>query len=303
MKSSLKPDWGSVLTAMVTPFDASGAIDEEGVRRLVEHLLATGSDGLVVCGTTGEAPTLSLDEKRRMFALVKEATRGRGAVIAGTGTNDTRDAVAMSKMAEDVGMDGVLVVTPYYNKPSQQGLYCHFRTVAESISLPVMLYNVPSRTSVNLEATTCLRLARDVPNIVALKEAGGNMLQISDVVAGAPEGFRVYSGEDALTLPMLALGASGVVSVTSHLVGRDLKAMIEAFRAGRHDEAFRLHAKMLPVVRACFQPTTPSPVPLKAALNMLGLPVGPPRLPLVEATDREKEVVRTALASAGLLPQ
>jgi len=303
MKSSLKPDWGSVLTAMVTPFDASRAIDEEGVRRLVEHLLATGSDGLVVCGTTGEAPTLSLDEKRRMFALVKEATRGRGAVIAGTGTNDTRDAVAMSKMAEDVGMDGVLVVTPYYNKPSQQGLYCHFRTVAESISLPVMLYNVPSRTSVNLEATTCLRLARDVPNIVALKEAGGNMLQISDVVAGAPEGFRVYSGEDALTLPMLALGAIGVVSVTSHLVGRDLKAMIEAFRAGRHDEAFRLHAKMLPVVRACFQPTTPSPVPLKAALNMLGLPVGPPRLPLVEATDREKEVVRTALASAGLLPQ
>ena len=303
MKSSLKPDWGSVLTAMVTPFDASGAIDEEGVRRLVEHLLATGSDGLVVCGTTGEAPTLSLDEKRRMFALVKEATRGRGAVIAGTGTNDTRDAVAMSKMAEDVGMDGVLVVTPYYNKPSQQGLYCHFRTVAESISLPVMLYNVPSRTSVNLEATTCLRLARDVPNIVALKEAGGNMLQITDVVAGAPEGFRVYSGEDGLTLPMLALGAIGVVSVTSHLVGRDLKAMIEAFRAGRHDEAFRLHAKMLPVVRACFQPTTPSPVPLKAALNMLGLPVGPPRLPLVEATDREKEVVRTALASAGLLPQ
>jgi len=291
------------LTAMVTPFDASGAIDEEGVRRLVEHLLATGSDGLVVCGTTGEAPTLSLDEKRRMFALVKEATRGRGAVIAGTGTNDTRDAVAMSKMAEDVGMDGVLVVTPYYNKPSQQGLYCHFRTVAESISLPVMLYNVPSRTSVNLEATTCLRLARDVPNIVALKEAGGNMLQITDVVAGAPEGFRVYSGEDGLTLPMLALGAIGVVSVTSHLVGRDLKAMIEAFRAGRHDEAFRLHAKMLPVVRACFQPTTPSPVPLKAALNMLGLPVGPPRLPLVEATDREKEVVRTALASAGLLPQ
>lgn len=291
------------MTAMVTPFDASGAIDEEGVRRLVEHLLATGSDGLVVCGTTGEAPTLSLDEKRRMFALVKEATRGRGAVIAGTGTNDTRDAVAMSKMAEDVGMDGVLVVTPYYNKPSQQGLYCHFRTVAESISLPVMLYNVPSRTSVNLEATTCLRLARDVPNIVALKEAGGNMLQITDVVAGAPEGFRVYSGEDGLTLPMLALGAIGVVSVTSHLVGRDLKAMIEAFRAGRHDEAFRLHAKMLPVVRACFQPTTPSPVPLKAALNMLGLPVGPPRLPLVEATDREKEVVRTALASAGLLPQ
>lgn len=301
MTAKQDPRWGAVLTAMVTPFTSGGEIDAPAVSNLVDYLFSHGSDGLVVCGTTGEAPTLSLGEKRRMFELVKEAARGRGAVIAGTGTNDTRDAVEMSKMAEDIGVDGLLVVTPYYNKPSQEGLYRHFRTVAEAVSLPVMLYNVPGRTSVNIEASTVVRLARDVPNIVALKEAGGNMLQITDVVAGVPDGFAVYSGEDGLTLPMLALGARGVVSVTSHLVGTDLQAMIRAFQAGSHAEAFRLHARMLPIVRACFQPTTPSPVPLKAALNMLGIPVGPPRLPLVGATDREREIMRTALAGYGLL--
>lgn len=296
-----KPEvsWGAVLTAMVTPFTDSGEVDEPAVPELVEYLLANGSDGLVVCGTTGEAPTLSIAEKRRMFELVKEAVKGRGAVIAGTGTNDTRDAIEMTRMATEVGVDGVLVVTPYYNKPSQEGLYRHFRAVAEATPLPVMLYNVPGRTSVNLEAATVVRLAKDVPNIVALKEAGGNMMQITDTAAAVPPGFRIYSGEDGLTLPMLALGAYGVVSVTSHLVGKDLKAMIEAFQAGDHARAFDRHARMLPIVRACFQPTTPSPVPLKAALNMLGVRVGPPRLPLVEATEREREIVRTALTGYG----
>lgn len=296
-----KPEvsWGAVLTAMVTPFTESGELDEPAVPKLVEYLLSNGSDGLVVCGTTGEAPTLTMTEKRRMFELVKEAVKGRGAVIAGTGTNDTRDAIEMTRMATEVGVDGVLVVTPYYNKPSQEGLYRHFRSVAEATPLPVMLYNVPGRTSVNLEAATVVRLAKDVPNIVALKEAGGNMMQITDTAAAVPPGFRIYSGEDGLTLPMLALGAYGVVSVTSHLVGKDLKAMIEAFQAGDHARAFELHARMLPIVRACFQPTTPSPVPLKAALNMLGVRVGPPRLPLVEATDREREVVRAALTGYG----
>lgn len=296
-----KPEvsWGAVLTAMVTPFTESGELDEPAVPKLVEYLLSNGSDGLVVCGTTGEAPTLTMTEKRRMFELVKEAVKGRGAVIAGTGTNDTRDAIEMTRMATEVGVDGVLVVTPYYNKPSQEGLYRHFRSVAEATPLPVMLYNVPGRTSVNLEAATVVRLAKDVPNIVALKEAGGNMMQITDTAAAVPPGFRIYSGEDGLTLPMLALGAYGVVSVTSHLVGKDLKAMIEAFQAGDHARAFDLHARMLPIVRACFQPTTPSPVPLKAALNMLGVRVGPPRLPLVEATDREREVVRAALTGYG----
>jgi len=294
-------DWGRVLTAMVTPFDAEGRIHEQGTRDLVGHLLSHGSDGLVVCGTTGEAPTLSLDEKRRMFELVMETAGGRGAVLAGTGTNDTRDAVELSEAAAAVGVDGLLVVTPYYNKPSQEGLYRHFRAVAEATTLPVMVYNVPGRTSVNMEAATCLRLAREVPNIVAVKEAGGNMMQITDLISGAPDGFRVYSGEDGLVLPMLALGAHGVVSVTSHVVGPDMQAMIRAFLAGRTNEAARLHARMLPIVRACFQATTPSPVPVKAALNMLGVAVGRPRLPLVEANEREIEIVGHALRGHGLL--
>lgn len=294
-------EWGRVLTAMATPFRKDGSLDEEGVVRLVDHLFSHGSDGLVVCGTTGEAPTLSFQEKRTLFVLARDAARGRGAILAGTGTNDTRDAVEMSRMAAEVGVDGLLVVAPYYNRPSQEGLYRHFRTVAEATRLPVMLYNVPGRTSVNIEAATVLRLARDVPNIVALKEAGGNMMQITDVVAGAPDGFRVYSGEDGLVLPMLALGCYGVVSVTSHLVGDDMQAMIQAFLRGDPGTAARLHARMLAIVRACFQPTTPSPVPLKAALELLGLPAGPPRLPLVEASANEKEIVRRAMQNYGLL--
>lgn len=287
--------WGRVLTAMVTPFDAGGRLAEEAIPALVDHLFDKGSDGLVVCGTTGEAPTLSFHEKRRCFELVRDAAKGRGDVLAGTGTNDTHDAVELSRMAEEIGVDGLLVVTPYYNKPSQEGLYRHFRTVAEAVSLPVMLYNVPGRTSVNLEASTVLRLARDVPNIVAVKEASGNLLQATDIVSGAPDGFVLYSGEDGLTLPLLAVGAYGVVSVTSHLVGPGIQAMFAAFLGGNHAEAARLHARMLPVVRACFQPTTPSPVPLKAALNRLGIEVGPPRLPLVEATESELGRVLQAL--------
>lgn len=293
--------WGRILTAMVTPFDPAGRLDEQAVERLVDHLFSNGSDGLVVCGTTGEAPTLTFAEKRRMFELALAAARSRGPVLAGTGTNDTHDAIAMSQMAAEVGVDGLLVVTPYYNKPSQEGLYRHFRAVAEAVTLPVMLYNVPSRTGVNLEASTALRLGRDVPNIVAVKEAGGNMMQITDLVAGAPEGFRVYSGEDALVLPMMAVGCYGVVSVTSHLVGKDMQTMIQAFLAGDVETAARLHAKMLPVVRACFQPSTPSPVPVKAALNLLGVPVGDPRLPLVPANDQETLIVRKALQAVGVL--
>lgn len=293
-------DWGQVLTAMATPFREDGAIDEPGVRRLVDYLFDNGSDGLVVCGTTGEAPTLAPDEKVRMFRLVKEAARGRGPVIAGSGDNETATSIELSREAERVGVDGLLLVTPYYNKPSQEGLYQHFRAVAEAVRVPVMLYNVPPRTSVNIEAATVLRLARDVKNIVAVKEASSNLVQVSEIVAGAPDGFSLYSGEDGLILPTLAVGGVGVVSVTSHLVGRDIKAMHRAFFAGDYREAARLHARMLPIVRACFQPTTPSPVPLKTALNLLGLPAGPLRLPLVAANERETEIVLAALEGYGL---
>ena len=294
-------EWGRVITAMVTPFDSAGGIDEAGVRRLVNYLLENGSDGLVVSGTTGESPTLTATEKLRLFHLVKDAVGGRGSVIAGTGGNSTAESLHLSQEAARTGVDGVLLVTPYYNKPSQEGLYQHFKTVAESVDLPVMLYNVPPRTSVNMEAATVLRLARDVRNIVAVKEASGNLTQATDIIAGAPDGFRLYSGEDAVTLPLLSVGGYGVVSVTSHIVGRDLHAMHRAFFGGDVVEAARLHAKMMPVVKACFQSTTPSPAPVKAAVNMLGIPVGELRLPLVDVNEKERDAVRAALSQYGLL--
>jgi 4-hydroxy-tetrahydrodipicolinate synthase len=292
---------GQVFTAMVTPFDGNGSIDEAGVARVVDHLFENGSDGLVVCGTTGESPTLSHDEKLEMFRLVVRAAKERGPVLAGTGTNDTASSITLSSEAAAIGADGLLLVGPYYNKPSQEGYFRHFRAIAEAVDLPVMLYNVPPRTAGNIEAATVLRLAREVPNIIAVKEASGNFMQISEILAGAPEGFRVYSGEDGLVLPMLALGSAGVVSVTAHAVGRDLKAMHTAFFSGNLGEAARLHAKMLPVVRALFQSTTPSPAPVKTAMNLLGVPVGSVRLPLVDTNENETEIVRKALADYGLL--
>ncbi len=288
------------MTAMATPFDAEGRIDRAAVAPLVEHLLTHGSDSLVVCGTTGESPVLSSAEKLLLFELAREAAAGRGAIIAGVGSYDTAESVKLASEAAELGVDGLLLVTPYYNKPSQEGLYRHFRTVAEAAPLPVMLYNVPPRTSVNLDAKTTLRLAADVANVVAVKEASGNFVHATEIIAGAPDGFRVYSGEDALVLPLLAIGGYGVVSVSSHVVGLDLQAMVAAHLRGDNAEAARLHAKMLPIVRALFQPTTPSPVPLKAALELMGLTVGEPRLPLVGATEAERAIVRAALREYGL---
>ena len=293
--------WGRILTAMVTPFDAQGRIDVPGVERIVDHLFANGSDGLVVCGTTGEAPTLSHDEKLEMFRLVKRFARGRGPVVAGSADNETAFSIDLSREAEAIGVDALLLVAPYYNKPSQEGMYRHFRAIAEAVKIPVMIYNIPGRTSVNIEPATILRLARDVPNVGAVKEASGNLIAASEIAAGAPKGFSIYSGEDGLVLPMLAVGGVGVVSVTSHIVGRDMRAMCEAFEAGRSAEAAAIHAKMLPIVRACFQPTTPSPVPIKAALNLLGVPAGGLRLPLVEANEKELAILRAAMVEYGLI--
>jgi 4-hydroxy-tetrahydrodipicolinate synthase len=294
--------FGQVLTAMVTPFDAEGRIDEAGVVRLVNHLLENGSDGIVVCGTTGESPALSHDEKLRLFRLVCETAGGRGKIIAGSTNYNTAESITLTKEAAEIGVDGALLVVPPYNKPSQEGMYRHFRAIAESVpNLPCMLYNVPPRTAQNMDAATTVRLSKDVPNILAMKEASGSMMQCAEIVANAPAEFVLYSGDDGLTLPMLAIGGVGVVSVTAHLVGKDMKAMHTAFFAGDHAEAVRLNNKMLPVVRALFQPTTPSPVPLKAALNMMGLSVGAPRLPLVEANETEQAVVRKTLTDYGLL--
>ncbi len=294
--------FGQVLTAMVTPFDAEGQISEARTERLVEHLLANGSDGIVVCGTTGESPTLSHAEKLRLFRLVKQIVGKRGTVIAGTGGNDTAASIALTQEAVETGVDGALLVVPPYSKPSQEGLYQHFRAIAASVpALPCVLYNVPPRTAQNMDAATTVRLAKEVANIVATKEAAGNLVQCAEIVAEAPAEFAVYSGDDGMTLPLLAVGGVGVVSVTAHLVGRDIKAMHTAFFGGQLAEAVRLNGKMLPMLRACFQPTTPSPVPLKAALNLLGLEVGGVRLPLVEANAKELEIVKTALAAYGML--
>ena len=294
--------FGQVLTAMVTPFDAQGQINAEAVGTLVAHLLSNGSDGIVVCGTTGESPTLSRDEKLNLFRLVKEAVGERGKVLAGTGGNDTAASIALTKEAAETGIDGALLVVPPYNKPSQEGLYQHFKAIAESVPhLPCMLYNVPPRTAQNMDAATTIRLANDVSNIVATKEASGNLIQAAEIFDGVPADFGLYSGDDALTLPLLAVGGVGVVSVSAHLIGQDMKAMHTAFFAGDTHRAAEINAKMLPIVRALFQPTTPSPAPLKAALRLIGIETGGLRLPLVEANEKERGIVRAALADYGLI--
>jgi len=291
-------NWGPVVTAMVTPFNENLEVNYDAAQALAELLVQTGSTGLVVSGTTGESPTLTHEEKVTLFRKVKESVGNRAAVLAGTSTYDTEESVRLSQEAERAGVDGLLLVAPYYNRPSQEGLYQHFKTIAHAVDLPVMIYNIPGRTGVNVEPTTLLRLA-EITNVVAVKEASGNLNQMSEICAGAPDGFLVYSGDDSLTLPLLAVGGVGVVSVASHVVGRDIRRMCEAFFAGKVQEATKLHHRMLPLFKALF--CTTNPVPVKAALNMLGANVGGVRLPLVEANDREKEIVRKALRDYGLL--
>lgn len=285
---------GTVITAMVTPFNDRGAVNYKAAEGLARYLVEHGSGGLVVSGTTGESPTLSTEEKLALYSCVLEAVEGKAAVIAGTGGNSTASTAALSREAAKRGVDAILLVTPYYNKPTQEGLYRHFRAVAEEGDLPVMLYNVPGRTGVNMTAETVLRLA-ELKNITALKEAGGNLEQAAEICAGAPQGFSLYSGDDALTLPMLSVGAVGVVSVASHLVGLQIGAMIDHFRQGRVAEAARLHLALLPLFRGLF--TAANPIPVKAALNIVGMEAGSPRLPLVrlegEALGRLKKLLHT----------
>ncbi len=273
--------------------------DYDETARLARYLAAHGSDGLVVAGTTGESPTLTHDEKVRLFRTVKEAVAGTAKVLAGTSTYDTAASVALSREMADTGVDGLLCVTPPYSKPSQEGLYQHFAAIADAVSVPIMLYNVPGRTSVNLEAATVLRLA-ERENIVAVKEASGNLTQVGEVCAGAPDGFLVYSGADEINLPILALGGVGVVSVISHVVGPDLAQMHQAFFAGDWETARRLHLRTLPMTKAMF--SVPSPVPTKTALMLLGvLPHARVRLPLVDANETERAAINAALRDYGLL--
>ncbi|MEW6540159.1 MAG: 4-hydroxy-tetrahydrodipicolinate synthase [Bacillota bacterium] len=291
-------DFGRVLTAMVTPFDKNRELNLPMAKKLARHLVDTGSDGLVVSGTTGEAPTLSKAEKLELFRTVVDEVGGRAAVVAGTGSYSTTDSIALTQAAEKLGVDGVMLVCPYYNKPSQEGLYQHFKAVAESTNLPVMVYNIPGRTAVNLLPQTCARLA-EVKNVVAVKEAGGNMDQATELRRVLPDYFHLYSGDDSMTLPLLAVGGKGVVSVAAHLVGKKIQEMINAFTSGNITLAAKLHGSLFPLIKGLFMTT--NPVPVKAALAMVGLNVGPPRLPLVEATEQEKEKLCDLLREAQLL--
>ncbi len=271
---------GRLLTAMATPFDAHGKVDYEQAKRLALALLDSGSDGLLIAGTTGESPTLTHEEKLRLFAEVKQAVGNRGTVIAGTGTYNTAESVELSREAERAGVDGVLLTTPYYSKPPQEGIYRHFEAIAGAVSSPCILYNIPGRTGVNVTAETMIRLAQ-VPNIIGVKEASGDLKQISKIIEEAPPSFKVWSGDDELTLPIMAVGGYGAVAVTSHLVGVQIREMIEAHLAGRADQAAQIHRRLLPLVSVLMSPPG-NPICLKYALNSIGFKVGGYRLPLVE---------------------
>lgn len=292
-------DFGRVLTAMVTPFDRDLKVDINCAKKLARHLVENGSDGLVICGTTGESPTLSEEEKIALFTAVVEEVGGKATVIAGTGSYDTAGSVSLSNMAERTGVDGVMLVAPYYNKPSQEGLYQHFKTVAQSTKLPVMLYNIPSRTGINVLPATVARLAQDVPNIVAIKEAAGSMDQVSELKQLLPDEFAIYSGDDSLTLPMLALGAKGIVSVASHVIGRHIQEMIANYVQGNVSKATRLHHELYPVFKGMFIST--NPVPVKEALNLMGINVGGVRLPLVNLPVEEKDKLKELLQKQNVI--
>ena len=270
---------GRLITAMVTPFDNHGQPDYPQARRLASALLDSGSDGVIVSGTTGESPTLSTEEKLRLFGEIKDEVGSRGSVIAGTGNYSTSETIELSQEAEKIGVDGVLLVVPYYNKPPQEGLYQHFKAIAEHVHLPCMLYNVPSRTSLNMTDQTTLRLSH-VDNIVGVKEASSDLNQIARIIDGAPLGFRVWSGNDDETFPIMAMGGYGVVSVLSHLVGFQIKQMMGLLLEGDVEKSGAEHRRLLPIFKIMF--TVANPIPIKYSLNQAGFHVGIPRLPLVD---------------------
>jgi 4-hydroxy-tetrahydrodipicolinate synthase len=290
--------FGAVLTAMVTPFKDDHSLDLDAARSLAAHLYERGSESLVVAGSTGESPTLTHREKLELFRAVIEVARGKGKVICGTGTYNTAETLELSHEADELGADGLLLVTPYYNRPPQRGLLEHFRQVAKSVSIPIIAYNIPGRTGIRLEHDTLLRMA-EVPNIVAVKDSTGDFQAISRLISEAPPDFEVYSGDDWATFGYRCLGAVGVVSVASHLVGGKIRQMCDLIEAGDIPAARKIHEELTPLFNALF--ITSNPIPVKTALGMVGHPVGPPRLPLVPATNEERERIRGALVDAGLL--
>ncbi len=283
---------GRLITAMVTPFDEKEEVDYEQAKKLALALIASGSDGVLVVGTTGESPTLLRAEEYRLFREIKAAVGDKGSVIAGTGSNSTAEAVLATKEAEKIGVDACLLVVPYYNKPTQEGLYQHFKTVAESTSLPCIMYNVPSRTVTNMTADIVIRLSK-IDNIIGVKEASGNFEQIAKIIQETGDDFLVWSGNDSDTFPIMAIGGYGIISVASHLVGKQIKQMIDNFVSGKVAEAAAIHRRLLPLVDALF--IVSNPIPVKYAVNQVGFRVGKPRLPLTEPDEKTAAIIKGAL--------
>jgi 4-hydroxy-tetrahydrodipicolinate synthase len=295
-----KIDWlRGCATALVTPFTTDGAIDEDALTRLIEYQLAGGVKLLVPCGTTGESATMTDEEDQQVIKRAIDLARGRAHVIAGTGSNSTAAAIQNSQIAEAMGTDALLVVAPYYNKPTQHGLYAHFRAVSEAVNTPIVIYNVPGRTSCNISAETTLRLARDCDNIVAIKEASGNLSQIMEILRDRPEGFRVLSGDDAMTFPMIALGGDGLVSVASNEAPELMARMVHLALEGNWDEARALHYRLLPLMELNFIESSPGPV--KAGLAMMNIIGENYRLPMVPIQEKSRALLRVALLELGLL--
>ncbi len=293
------PHFGRMITAMVTPFTDDLALDLPRAAELAEKLIAEGSDGLVVCGTTGESPTVFYDQKIELFKTVIEAVGGRVPIIANAGDNCTDDSVEFAKKVVELGVDAIMAVVPYYNKPPQEGLYRHFCAIANAVDVPVILYNIPGRCVINMEPATILRVAHDCPNVVAVKQANADLSQVAAILAEAPEGFMVYSGDDELTLPMMGMGGTGVISVVSHVAGRRFKEMIDAQASGDHTRALRIHLELLPLMKALFM--TANPIMVKKALELQGFPVGGVRLPLVEPTAEQTAELERVMRHVGVL--
>ena len=291
-------DFGRVLTAMITPFNQDGEVDYAVAEKLADHLVEHGTDTLVVCGTTGESPTLTWDEEFELFRVLQSAIAGRAKIMAGTGSNSTREAISATQKAAKLGIEGSLQVVPYYNKPPQAGLYAHFSAIAQANpDIAIMLYNVPGRTSQTILPETVARLA-ELPNIVAIKEASGNLDQASQIRRMTSSDFSIYSGDDSLTLPLLAIGGKGVVSVASHLVGDELQHMVQAFEVGNTETARDIHLKLMPLFKALF--VTTNRIPVKAMLQLQGWTVGSPRLPLNPASDEIIQTLRQVMDELGL---
>lgn len=294
------PYFGRLLTAMVTPFNADGSVNYEKAADLAEWLINNGSDGLVVAGSTGEAATMSAEEKLELFRVVVNRINKRVPVIAGTGSNNTADSVKMTKIAEAMGVDGALIVGPYYNKPTQEGFYQHFAAVAQSTGLPIIVYNVPGRTASNISPAIVARLAADFENIVAIKEAAGNVAQVAELYSVLPEEFTIYSGDDGLILPFMSVGATGLISVLSNIGGGILQDVMQAYEDGRVREAAKLNARMVPLANAMFIET--NPIPVKAAVTLVtGIDAGQPRLPLTPMEPANKAKMVAVLQEYGLV--